>query len=215
LQSRSRHIPGRLWQYALASCRAEIWYPGEHCSSKTGCAAPGVTGPCQYGKCGIVDRQRRGQLMGNLLSFPLLCLQNYAAFKYLIPARVPVKINGDDIVFRSDRESAARWMDGVSSLGLTLSRGKTLVFSSVFSLNSTFFKAYPSGVGLIPVIRPACLARRPAPDSLAPAFRSYARGFKGKTKEDVQAVYLRWRGPQLRALGRSLRRDLHLKVSNP
>jgi len=42
------------------------------------------------GKTGVV--QRRGQLMGNQLSFPLLCLQNYLAFRYLVKRDVPFEL---------------------------------------------------------------------------------------------------------------------------
>jgi len=190
LRDTSHHIPDGIWQYALKSNRALIRYPD-----------------------GVTARQERGQLMGNYLSFPLLCLQNFAAFSYLVrDPSVPVKINGDDIVFRADRRTANSWMEGVGRLGLTLSRGKTLVKKSVFSLNSTFFRSTRSGVRQIPVARPACLSRAPAADSIIPALVSFSRGFRGVTKERVQALYLRWRRTQICALGRAVRRDLGGRV---
>lgn len=93
----------------------------------------------EYKDGDVVEATR--QLMGSLLCFPLLCLQNYIAFRWVFPASVPVKINGDDIVFRSSRADYQRWADFVISVGLHLSPGKTLVHSSTFSLNSTFFSA--------------------------------------------------------------------------
>jgi len=98
-------------------------------------------------------RVKRGQLMGNFMSFPLLCLQNYLAFRFLVRREVPVRINGDDIVFRATPKEAKAWSDGVVDCGLTLSKGKTVVSSSWFSLNSTFFTAGRVHVKQAPVIR--------------------------------------------------------------
>jgi hypothetical protein len=82
-----------------------------------------------------------GQLMGDKLSFPLLCLYNFVAFKSCVRRKVPLKINGDDIAFRASRDEAESWMDGVSSSGLVLHRGKTQVSPTFFSLNSVIFEA--------------------------------------------------------------------------
>jgi len=121
-------------------------------------------------------RVRSGQLMGNLLSFPLLCIVNYLAFRYYakVGPEVPVRINGDDIVFRARHEVARRWMDGVVGSGLTLSKGKTLVKPQYFSLNSRLFRARRSG---LPV--------------LVPCLRSTAFGF-GTLDDGVAGLTGRW-----------------------
>lgn len=106
---------------------------------------------------GQYSKVLRGQLMGNAMSFPLLCLQNYLAFKFLVPRPVPVKINGDDIVFRGLPEEYQTWKNGVLNCGLTLSEGKTMVDSRCFSLNSTFFVAGTRRVREAPVIRSTAL----------------------------------------------------------
>lgn len=188
----SVEVPDQIWDYALHSLRSSVQYPD-----------------------GVARVQLRGQLMGNLLSFPLLCLQNYAAFRWCVGDRkIPVRINGDDIVFRSDREIAQHWMDNVSALGLTLSRGKTLVSSSVFSLNSTFFRAREFGVDLIPVLRGAILARQvDVPHALSPGLRSFCEGFRGEARTRAEVLYLCWQKKWLTACGRSLLRDLHMVVS--
>lgn len=112
---------------------------------------------------GVVIPQARGQLMGSLLSFPLLCLQNYLAFRYYVPHdRVDddhVRINGDDIVFKAERCVVDKWMDGVAALGLELSSGKTFVDGSFFALNSTYFWADKRGVRQLPVCRLGTLMR--------------------------------------------------------
>lgn len=202
LERRARFIPSGVFSLARRSLRATVEYPlGEH-------------GACRF-------KQVRGQLMGNLLSFPLLCLQNYAAFRWCVNRQtVPdslVRINGDDIVFRSSRQVASRWMDTVSSLGLVVSRGKTLVSSSFFSLNSTFFKVFPQRLPrLIPVVRSQCLAtpnRELTPHALGPGLATFARGFRGEARVLLEMIYLRWRGRLFAASGRSLLRDLRAPVS--
>jgi len=106
---------------------------------------------------GRYTESKRGQLMGNAMSFPLLCLQNYLAFKFLVPREVPVRINGDDIVFRSTYQEYQTWKDGVLNCGLTLSEGKTMVDKRNFSLNSTFFVAGSRRIREAPVVRSTAL----------------------------------------------------------
>jgi len=147
--------------------------------------------------------------MGNLGTFPILCLYNYVCFRWFLRRPVPVKVNGDDIVFRATREEARRWMDGVSHLGLRLSVGKTLVSSSVFSLNSTFFRATSHRVKLVPVIRWAVLVRpADSPHGLGSGLRTFREGFVGEAKVRLDVVYLTARKQAFLACGRSVMRDL-------
>jgi hypothetical protein len=53
--------------------------------------------------------ESEGHLMGNLLCFVLLCLENYCAFRWVFGPEVPVRINGDDIVFRAKEEDYKKW----------------------------------------------------------------------------------------------------------
>jgi len=123
-----------------------------------------------------VARVRTGQLMGNLLSFPLLCIVNYLAFRYYaqVGPEVPVRINGDDIVFRASAPVARRWMEGVVGSGLTLSVGKTLVLPQYFTLNSRLFRG-----------------RREGSPCLVPCVRSTAFGF-GRLEDGVAGLTGRW-----------------------
>jgi hypothetical protein len=156
----------------------------------------------------------RGQLMGSLLTFPVLCLYNYVCFRHLTrDPTIPVKVNGDDIVFRARREVADVWLSGVTSLGLRLSIGKTLLSSSVFSLNSTFFRAREHGVSMLPVVRWAVLLRpTESPHGVAGGASSMCRGFRGEARVRLQCLYLRRRSRALRATGRSVLRDLRCPV---
>jgi hypothetical protein len=105
-------------------------------------------------------QQSRGQLMGSPLSFPLLCLINYLTFKYAVRREVPVKINGDDIVFRCTASESDRWFDMVSMSGLVVSQGKTVVHSRFFSLNSSYFLASDSGATPVSHIRASNVFRK-------------------------------------------------------
>jgi len=97
--------------------------------------------------------QARGQLMGSYLSFPFLCLLNYLCFRFSIKRRVPLRINGDDIVFRCTEKEWERWASNVSRCGLILSKGKTLIHPRVFTLNSVMFKANVNAVSRVPFFR--------------------------------------------------------------
>jgi hypothetical protein len=160
---------------------------------------------------GVVVTQRRGQLMGNFLSFPLLCLQNYLAFRFLVPRDTPVKINGDDIVFRATRAEFDHWAAGVQRLGLTLSRGKTMVHPRLFSLNSSFFRATPKRVTEIPVIRMKSVGDGiPTPGD----FRRFTRGWRMEARRLVGALWLNRHRRQIQASGRSVVEGLGIPADN-
>jgi hypothetical protein len=193
MRKTSRCVPDTIWDWALRSLRAKV----------------------QYEDLNVLLDQVQGQLMGNLLSFPLLCIQNYAAFRWVCPGSVPVYINGDDIVFRAPRAMATAWCDTVKSLGLELCVGKTLVNSRVFSLNSTFFLGHFSGrIQRLPVLRPACLSRvAETPHSIGAACGSFLRGFVGEARVRAETLYLKCRAKLIVASGRSVLRDLRAPVS--
>jgi len=144
-----------------------------------------------------------------------LCLQNYLAFRWVFNESVPVKVNGDDIVFRSSREDYEKWAGFVASVGLRLSPGKTLVSSSFFSLNSTFFHVTKNNVRLVPVVRCTSLMRSksPYPTALAGTMRGFLEGFRGKIKDDLGSWFLKVRAKLIRKCGRSVCRGLGIAAS--
>lgn len=162
---------------------------------------------------GSLKPHRRGQLMGSLLCFPLLCLQNYLAFRFFVRRRgVPVRINGDDIVFRARPDEYAVWSAGVGRIGLKLSPGKTSVSSSWFSLNSTFFFSSADSVTLIPVIRSTqWFSAIECPTAIAGRVAAFARGFPDRDK--WVARLLRRIRPSVESSQRSLKRGLSVPVS--
>jgi len=86
-----------------------------------------------------------------------------------------------------------------------------MVSASVFSLNSSFFRAMKVGSPrLIPVVRSAVLARPcDLPHAIGPGLRTYRRGFDGEARVRLEVIYLRCRRRQVTACGRSVLRDLN------
>lgn len=80
--------------------------------------------------------QESGQLMGSLLSFPLLCLLNdcTAQFSGISPQKY--LINGDDILMRAPPTAYPIWKKTVRSFGLELSPGKNYIHPSFGTVNS-------------------------------------------------------------------------------
>jgi len=153
--------------------------------------------------------QSRGQLMGNLLSFPLLCLVNYLAFRFFVKRPVPVRINGDDIVFRARRSEAEQWMEGIGRSGLTLSKGKTLVSDRFFSLNSRFFEA-GRAIRVIPVIRSKPFFGNVDEGvlSLRDRYKSCMEGFSLDKRKIITECFLRANHRYICASRRSVRNGL-------
>lgn len=130
LAARSTHIPKSVWQAARQfMSTADLIY--------------------KNGGFEMAGTKTSGQLMGDYLSFPLLCFINIAGlFRALGEKRVRqlikdklVKVNGDDIVFRCTRQEYETWATTCLEMGLKVSRTKTLVHRAVFTINSNFFYA--------------------------------------------------------------------------
>jgi hypothetical protein len=155
------------------------------------------------------------QLMGSLLCFPLLCLQNYTAFRYIFSKDVPVRVNGDDIVFRCTRDQYLRWASFVGTVGLKLSVGKTLVDHRRFSLNSTFFSARDYRLPrLIPVARCSTLAKSSDANSLAGSHRRFLLGSCGALRTELSSWFLREKRKVIQKSGRSVVRGLGIGTSD-
>lgn len=166
---------------------------------------------------GFTGVQSRGQLMGQLTSFPLLCLVNYLTFKFSIPRDVPVKINGDDIVFRSTEAEKNAWFKNVQRGGLTLSVGKTLVSDTYFSLNSAIFRGVRNGARAIPFLRARAIwsgkeRQCERISSLASRFRSFAPGYGFRKRISLNAFFLNENLNTVYRCRRSLTRGMGMKV---
>jgi hypothetical protein len=92
--------------------------------------------------------QTNGQLMGSVLSFPILCTINLVCYwvalekytgKKIEMEDLPVLVNGDDILFRSDSRLYQLWLEEISRVGFTLSLGKNYVHPRVLTVNSQLY----------------------------------------------------------------------------
>lgn len=106
--------------------------------------------PKKFEKSGGLDpiMQTTGQLMGSTLSFPILCTVNLVAYwkaleeyfgRQISLVDLPVLINGDDILFRSNDDFYRIWMDKISEVGFLLSLGKNYVHKTFLTINSQGF----------------------------------------------------------------------------
>lgn len=86
--------------------------------------------------------QKRGQLMGCITSFIVLCIINYGVYTYA-SQRYPldlspcVKVNGDDIIFKSTTDGYKLWEKTVNLVGFNLSPGKNYIHSEFAMVNNT------------------------------------------------------------------------------
>lgn len=104
-----------------------------------------------------IFKQTRGQLMGSILSFQILCMINYSMFcmavaEYLgireedvtsqmCDEQFGLRINGDDISFHGTKEFIAIWTRTFPLSGLTESVGKNFVSPNKITINSKMFSA--------------------------------------------------------------------------
>jgi len=104
--------------------------------------------------------QQKGQLMGSVLSFPVLCILNFVTYalsddhvlelirdsrtlyrdqRKMVLDSLPVLINGDDILFYTDYTQYKRWSEALRHVGFEKSLGKNLVSKKFVTINSAFF----------------------------------------------------------------------------
>jgi hypothetical protein len=83
--------------------------------------------------------QTRGQLMGSLLSFPILCIANAACIGIIKKQELnnlETLINGDDILFADSERKIESWKKLTKSIGLKPSIGKNYCAKHFGSINS-------------------------------------------------------------------------------
>jgi hypothetical protein len=89
--------------------------------------------------------QINGQLMGSLLSFPILCIANAATYGKAIDCEdlqeLPCLINGDDIGFRDILRNILKWKKNARKMGLEPSVGKNYLSRNWFTINSQFIES--------------------------------------------------------------------------
>jgi len=78
--------------------------------------------------------QKRGQLMGNLLSFPILCLANKIVCE--LAGLEDFLVNGDDLLAIANERQIENWRENGTNCGLLPSIGKNYVSKTFGTFNS-------------------------------------------------------------------------------
>lgn len=92
--------------------------------------------------------QERGQLMGSVLSFPILCLVNATLCSVAMMSQygdkplkeLPLLVNGDDAVFTGNSEVYSRWLRAAKLSGMAPSIGKVYYSKEFFNINSLVWR---------------------------------------------------------------------------
>lgn len=92
--------------------------------------------------------QKEGQLMGSIISFPILCIANAAILRWtrevdtyrdLDLSRSKILVNGDDGLLRTTKRGKQVWELIASELGLKPSVGKVYYSKEFLNINSALF----------------------------------------------------------------------------
>jgi hypothetical protein len=144
--------------------------------------------------------QETGQLMGSVLSFPILCAINlvmyWAAleeFLHLPPLTLqltdlPVMVNGDDISFRANDALYSIWLKWIEEAGFHLSLGKNYISADFVTMNSILFSDRHGQLSLVPYLNVGHLTgqskrgRRDA-ERLTPA-AEYEKALEGAVRRE-------------------------------
>jgi len=102
-------------------------------------------------------KMTNGQLMGCVFSFPILCIINLAVYRASLEAEtgqrykiaeLPVLVNGDDIMFKTNKSLLRTWEGLIRRVGFEKSVGKNYVSSEFAMINSTYFSTTNNKSGL-------------------------------------------------------------------
>lgn len=109
-------------------------------------------GLLENSKFKISYRQTNGQLMGSIISFPILCLMNLFSYwearetfigqELSLEALLdlfPVLIHGDDILFKCSSGFYDHWSQVTKQYGFNLSLGKNLFLPNACTIDSIYF----------------------------------------------------------------------------
>jgi hypothetical protein len=99
-------------------------------------------------------KQTMGQLMGSIVSFPILCIVNAAICRWAMEISdkrhwslkdIPLAINGDDAVMKINEKGREIWAKIGSFCGLSPSIGKVYYSEQFLNLNSATFHYHREG----------------------------------------------------------------------
>jgi len=166
----SKRLPPALGKLASSAiCPQVIEYPPsdgfrltefvKKPSSRKGCSELHMTfdeGPFIACESPTPFLQLNGQLMGSPLSFPLLCIENFAVLwaslehylgRNISPDEVHCLVNGDDLLFLGSDKMVETWKITARSCGFLPSLGKNFVSDRFCQLNSELFALRSSAQG--------------------------------------------------------------------
>jgi hypothetical protein len=181
MRETSVSVPPTVWQGALKSLR-----------------------PLVEDKEGNVFVPERGQMMGSLLSFPLLCLQNYLCCSFVLGTDRPYLINGDDTLTRCTRKEYGRWLEELPKLGLRPSAGKCAFLRSVFTINSAYFQLVRRGVRRLPYFKGKGFFPSTKGVPTGDCLRAHRGGLRNGAKREFERLYLNLHARKIQQSGRSL-----------
>lgn len=106
-----------------------------------------------FDSCGLSQERphyemKSGQLMGCVFSFPILCIINLATYRAALEAytgnsyeleELPVRVNGDDILFKTNKKMLKIWEGLIRKVGFEKSVGKNYVSPNFAIINSVYF----------------------------------------------------------------------------
>jgi hypothetical protein len=116
--------------------------------------------------------QLRGQLMGSITSFPVLCIANAALCRWAIETTelrvyklqdAKLMVNGDDVALRSKKGVYEKWRDITAFAGLEESLGKTYVSREFIDINSTSFERHETTHDIKTTRKDGSTVLRPCP----------------------------------------------------
>jgi DNA polymerase III psi subunit len=98
-------------------------------------------------------QQTNGQLMGSLMSFPILCVANAFTLCYALSTKeklvsmetVPALFHGDDLLARVTHQDYEKWEQVAKSIGLGLSVGKNYLSKEFGSIDSQLYAQNANG----------------------------------------------------------------------
>jgi hypothetical protein len=210
----SQNVPESISEYALRSLRPYVNCDTASSQPRSGrnLALDRLSG--SVGRMEDYDwfEMRSSQQMGSLLSFPLLCAQNYVAFRYACfrlrrkSRDIPVLINGDDILFQSCPEFSEGWMGVVRELGLEVEQSKTSVEEEWGSLNSSLLRWSEERLRKVDTLRFGYLRRVDLPHGLSDSFFKFVfrSGLSSEGRWWAARQFFSWHRPLLEKTGLSL-----------
>jgi len=146
--------------------------------------------------CHGVKEVNRGSMMGNLVSFPILCLINIACFHIVCDImhgpfnRRVGKFNGDDCLFNADQVSYDLWTEVTSTFGLVVNHDKTGRSDRWLDLNSSTYDSWNHRFVAKPVLS-FLLRERDSRECVVNQILTGLRSFKSSVKEYVVNVLMR------------------------